>query len=606
MPYVKPPLGGPIGRSRMRLSASSLVAWERGKRDWFLKYKIALKTPKNPEMILGIIIEEALIGLMMESPSSKHIPEKSIWASWMNDVEYVPTDNAPVINSISDLRKWINKKIPDAAKVVWNEGKIKWEKSIYKREDREWEDVGIHLIEKMLTGGIELFLEEITQCFEKKGGPHLEKWRLNGDPFPIPAPCWHKKATHPIPEKVPKHLESNFFDNKYFNNPFTNKGEPNLKEVWEITRPWAKDPRVWQPQRLYHQEGWASGEMDLMLRWEENAKIVDIKASDGKSKYSVGLPIQLRFYGWLIQEIKRISGLKFELSGLEGWYLKVPFRKMVDLIHPSELPEETQRLKNIWKEQQETDRVNSKCPIDGEFNLLSNSLESITPKRWKGESLETICKNLEPEYPYSKILSIPDRLNVKGNISGKWGPLNNHFGELVHGALISNSKRGTVNLTLEESQPNSHHKLSELTDGEYVILDAMPGIWRDMARLYVDEKSKIIPIDEYNEGSQELTRLGRILTKTDIQGLVVSRSLNSGKRLDGRPWTMESCHLWDGEAIIELVAFGSAIGGKFSSLICGDLVKVRSAELGWRNGIPQLRLNPRKTKFEIIEKEDSN
>ena len=606
MPYVKPPLGGPIGRSRMRLSASSLVAWERGKRDWFLKYKIALKTPKNPEMILGIIIEEALIGLMMESPSSKHIPEKSIWASWMNDVEYVPTDNAPVINSISDLRKWINKKIPDAAKVVWNEGKIKWEKSIYKREDREWEDVGIHLIEKMLTGGIELFLEEITQCFEKKGGPHLEKWRLNGDPFPIPAPCWHKKATHPIPEKVPKHLESNFFDNKYFNNPFTNKGEPNLKEVWEITRPWAKDPRVWQPQRLYHQEGWASGEMDLMLRWEENAKIVDIKASDGKSKYSVGLPIQLRFYGWLIQEIKRISGLKFELSGLEGWYLKVPFRKMVDLIHPSELPEETQRLKNIWKEQQETDRVNSKCPIDGEFNLLSNSLESITPKRWKGESLETICKNLEPEYPYSKILSIPDRLNVKGNISGKWGPLNNHFGELVHGALISNSKGGTVNLTLEESQPNSHHKLSELTDGEYVILDAMPGIWRDMARLYVDEKSKIIPIDEYNEGSQELTRLGRILTKTDIQGLVVSRSLNSGKRLDGRPWTMESCHLWDGEAIIELVAFGSAIGGKFSSLICGDLVKVRSAELGWRNGIPQLRLNPRKTKFEIIEKEDSN
>ena len=31
-----------------------------------------------------------------------------------------------------------------------------------------------------------------------------------------------------------------------------------------------------------------------------------------------------------------------------------------------------------------------------------------------------------------------------------------------------------------------------------------------------------------------------------------------------------------------------------------------AAELGWRNGIPQLRLNPRKTKFEIIDKEDSN
>ena len=79
-------------------------------------------------MILGIIIEEALIGLMMESPSSKHIPEKSIWASWMNNMEYIPTENAPEINSLSDLREWISKKVPDAAKVVWNEGKIKWEK----------------------------------------------------------------------------------------------------------------------------------------------------------------------------------------------------------------------------------------------------------------------------------------------------------------------------------------------------------------------------------------------------------------------------------------------------------------------------------------------
>ena len=105
MPYVKPPLGGPVGRSRMRLSASSLVAWERGKRDWFLKYKIALRTPKNPEMILGIIIEEAVIGLMMESPSCKHIPEKSIWASWMNNIEYTPTDNAPEINSIFGFKK---------------------------------------------------------------------------------------------------------------------------------------------------------------------------------------------------------------------------------------------------------------------------------------------------------------------------------------------------------------------------------------------------------------------------------------------------------------------------------------------------------------------
>jgi len=606
MPYVKPPLGGPIGRSRMRLSASSLISWERGKRDWFLKYKIGVKTPKNPEMILGIIIEEALIGLMMESPSCKHIPKKSIWACWKNNIEYIPTTDSPNINSISDLKKWIEEKVPDAAKVVWNEGKIKWENSIYKREERAWEDINIELIEKMLIGGIELLLEEVNLCFENKGGPLLEKWRAEGEPFSIPAPCWHKKPKHPIPEKVPKHLDSQFFDEKYFENPFANKNDVNLKEVWEIVRPWAKDPRVWQPQRLYHPEGWASGEMDLMLRWKGKATIVDIKASDGKSKYAAGLPIQLRFYGWLIQEIKRISGIKFELSGLEGWYLKVPFKKEIEMISESELIDEYKKLKIIWKEQQEMDKLNSKCPINGEFDVLSVNLESILPNRWKEESLENICKNLEPKPPFSKIFSIPDRLNVKGHISGKWGPLNNHFGELVYGALISNTKGGTVNLSIEESQPNSHIELSELNDGEYVIINAMPGIWRDMVRLYLDEKSKIIPLEEYDDESFELTRLGRISTKTDIQGLVISRSKNSGKRLDGRPWAMESCHIWDGEAIIELVAFGSAVGGKFSTIICGDLIKVRGAELGWRSGIPQLRLNPRKTKFDVIEKSSSN
>ena len=149
MPYLKPPLGGPIGRSRMRLSASSLVSWERGKREWFLKYKIALKTPKNPEMILGILVEEAVIGLMMESPSSEHIPKKSIWANWMKKEEYTPTDSAPEINSIQDIKNWINMKVPEAANVVWAEGKRKWEESVYKREDRSWEDIDVELIENM-------------------------------------------------------------------------------------------------------------------------------------------------------------------------------------------------------------------------------------------------------------------------------------------------------------------------------------------------------------------------------------------------------------------------------------------------------------------------
>ena len=56
----------------------------------------------------------------------------------MKKEEYTPTDSAPEINSIQDIKNWINKKVPEAANVVWAEGKQKWEESVYKREDRAW------------------------------------------------------------------------------------------------------------------------------------------------------------------------------------------------------------------------------------------------------------------------------------------------------------------------------------------------------------------------------------------------------------------------------------------------------------------------------------
>ena len=49
-------------------------------------------------------------------------------------------------------------------------------------------------------------------------------------------------------------------------------------EAWEIARPWFKDPRVHQPQRMFHPDGWAAGELDLVLRWDGRIRLVDIKS----------------------------------------------------------------------------------------------------------------------------------------------------------------------------------------------------------------------------------------------------------------------------------------------------------------------------------------
>ena len=68
MPVNKPPHGGHIGRSRRRLSASSLTTFERCKGQWLLKTQVGLQQPVNMPMIRGHVVEEAICELLMRHP----------------------------------------------------------------------------------------------------------------------------------------------------------------------------------------------------------------------------------------------------------------------------------------------------------------------------------------------------------------------------------------------------------------------------------------------------------------------------------------------------------------------------------------------------------
>ena len=109
---------------------------------------------------------------------------------------------------------------------------------------------------------------------------------------------------------------------------------------------------------------------------------------------------------------------------------------------------------------------------------------------------------------------------------------------------------------------------------DVVIVGALPGVWRGQPRLYLDESSSIEV-----ESELELTRMGMLRTKANVQGVVLSCSKRDGKRSDGRPWSMLSFHLWDGERVAEVVAFGSAINGTLSRL--SQDVKLRSHLQSW-------------------------
>ena len=54
--------------------------------------------------------------------------------------------------------------------------------------------------------------------------------------------------------------------------------------------------------------------------------------------------------------------------------------------------------------------------------------------------------------PFEALANIPHRVNVRGTLDGRWGPLPNHFGEPVLGAALTS---GRAHVALEESQPGA-------------------------------------------------------------------------------------------------------------------------------------------------------
>ena len=157
-------------------------------------------------------------------------------------------------------------------------------------------------------------------------------------------------------------------------------------------------------------------------------------------------------------------------------------------------------------------------------------------------------------------------------------------------------------ITVEESEPNAFPSLHNYLDGEVVILNALPGVWRGNPRLYLDSKSEIIPVVTEGDKSPtdiEFTRVGLMRTRATIEGLIISIDKRTGVRLDEKPWSMLSMHVWDGNHVVEVVAFGSSITSQMLEIRPGDPVKIISAELGWRSGLPQLRIDQRTTRISM-------
>lgn len=533
MPAQIPPEAQSIGRARGRLSASSLTTFLRCEKQWFLNYRIGLRGPLSPHQVMGIEVEDAFCSILMH--------------------------RAPAVNSFEELESWLHSLIKEHAEKALLSGKETFENSLWHEGDFD-EYFNTENVSQMLENGIALQLEEVKNCFNAKGGIHE---------FTIPAPCWDSPPHFTQPEKANSMIS-------WKDEPHQFSQEITWQDAWEIARPWVKDPRNPEPQRMYHPKRWAAGECDLVLRWDGKTRIVDIKMGDGGGKFASSLDAQLNFYAWLWNETH-----EEKCYGLEGWYLTNGLRKIVEVN-----PQETEEYREVY------DRMKS-WNCDSTLPLESPCDGEAGGCHWC--SLEEIPYEIpQITMPCEPLSAIPSRVNVKGRLQGAWGPLPNHYGEMVLGAMI---QAGDKMVTLEESQPGAFPSMHDSPQDEVIITGALPGVWRRQARLYLDENSAILA-----DSDASLTRMGMLRTKANVEGTVLSCSKRDGKRSDGRPWSMMSFHLWDGERVAEVVAFGSAINGTILSIRPGMNVKLTSAELGWREGLVQLRIDSRTTRIEIKSK----
>ena len=585
MPVGIPPLGGPLGRSRSRISASGLTTFLRCKRQWFLGSKVGISGPLRPSQVIGIVLEDAFCGVMMQRPTVQ-------------------------IETLPELKAWMHTLLPKAAQEALDAGRILWDEGIWYEPGTSWEDVEIDSFIARLENGLMLLFEEIESCYNENGGPYLELYRAGESPFDVPSPAWGDEPYFPVPDKVRNYELRSWAIEEQAMQWQAPGSAVTWNEAFEIARPWTKDPRVHQPQRLFHPERWAAGELDLVLRWDGRIRLIDIKSGNPSSKFAESLQHQLRFYGWLWHETHEEQCI----DGLEGWYLNGPHRIVYDAPQAAEYAEMTSEFSRINTEMQNMGSGPASMPVlpseacDGSAaGCHWCSLARDEQGNWSGDELLseiTPLREIPLTVPSELLSKIPVRVSVQGKFTGAWGPLPNHFGEPVLGAMLV---AGGAQITVEESEPGSYPLLHDQPAGELVILDALPGVWRGAPRLYVDSRTRIMPVaqaaKEFEQTpfslSERTTRIGLLRTRANVEGVILSVRKRSGIRLDAKPWTMLNVHLWDGHSIVEVASFGSSITGQMEALRPGQTLKLLAAEMGWRAGLPQLRIDSRKTRLQV-------
>ena len=590
-----------------RLSASQVNSFNSCPRLWFYEKKLHFKIGQIPVLFVGRAVEDAFCRMLKESPAliSSNAsndtlskipldeygqPDRDRTKIWPSQ-RLLPLPKKSWPNSIDEIRQWAISRLDVHLPISLNEMKLEWEKD--ERKSGDWRDVDPNYCRQMCINGLEMHLQELKNCIDLNGGPNLQKWR-RGDRDNWPSPDGFGF------EIIGKH-------------PLSNDGDLSLVEAWEITRPWFVEPDAAKfSLNSIHPEFWFQGEYDLVYRWNNSIKIVDLKASVGKGDRSGDYVEQLKMYAmlWWITH-----GKQELVEELEIWYLGANKIKQIESPSIKDLQELESKLNSMWNKLKAVEVSIEDCPPKPSpvRGFLEGGVPTDAPDVIRCDNCEwrQICPGGEgnDDFPIEKSFVVPGNLTSIETTDIEY--LNPRLTIICEVFSVFESKynrpmlnvsqghkMAKVDILVDKNEDGLRPWPEKISKGDKIIVEnaVVTVNWKGEIVLKIDPLGSIsITERDISEESDLL----EFRARWNVVGKLAYKFDKKGVGRNGKTWHRRGLMIIDSSSSMKISGWTNDWGNQYDMAEVGDLVLI--ANIGLDAWASQVRgdIN-RNSKIQII------
>ena len=590
-----------------RLSASQVNSFKSCPRLWFYEKELNFKIGQVPVLFVGRAVEDAFCRMLKESPAlissnasndtlskipldDNGQPDREKGLIWPSQ-RLLPLPRKSWPKSIDEVRKWAISRLDVHLPISLNEMKREWEKD--ERKSGNWDEVDPIYCRQMCINGLEMHLEELKKCVSANGGPNLQNWR-KGDRDYWPSP-------------------DGFGFEIIGNHPLADEGDVSITEAWEISRPWFVEPDSEKfSLNSVHPDYWFQGEYDLVYRWGDTVKIVDLKASLGKGDRSGDYVEQLKMYAmlWWVTH-----GKKQTVDELEIWYLGANKIKKLESPSITELQEIENELNLMWSKLKSAkvsieDFPPNPSPLRG---FLEGGVPTNPPDAARCDNCEwrKVCPGGlgNDNFPENKSFNIPgnltaietteiENLNPRLTIICEVFSVFESKNKRPALTVYQGQKMAKIDILVDKNQDGVTPWPEKIAKGDRIIVEnaVVTVNWKGEIILKID------PLGFIGKTDSEIFEQSDLLefrARWNVIGKLVYKFDKRGVGRNGKPWHRRGLMIMDSSGSMKISGWTNDWGNQFDMAEVGDLVLI--ANIGLDAWASQVRgdIN-RNSKIQII------